>query len=161
MLYLSLLQKCRLQPYFFQLQDNMKLIRKYEVWYYTRLESYYIIFYFETDWSRIRPLPKYHLNISVLAQKCGKHAKWRIRDYCNFMWTNTLAISTSSFKVQILVVFQERVFIQRRSESFNGEVTLNKTRKFPHCWPHPLATSIVTPLSTVRVMALTAFFKAH
>ena len=42
---------------FLQLQDNIKLIRRYEGCYYTRLESYYIIFYFETDWSRIRPLP--------------------------------------------------------------------------------------------------------
>ena len=40
-----------------------------------------------------------------------KHAKWRLRDYCSFMWTNTLAISTSSFKVQIHVVFPERVFV--------------------------------------------------
>ena len=34
-----------------------EVIRRYEGWYYTRLESYYIIFHFETDWSRIRPLP--------------------------------------------------------------------------------------------------------
>ena len=27
------------------------MIRRYEGCYYTRLESYYIIFYFETDWS--------------------------------------------------------------------------------------------------------------
>ena len=32
-------------------------MRRYEGCYYTRLESYYIIFYFEADWSRIRPLP--------------------------------------------------------------------------------------------------------
>ena len=42
---------------FLQLQDNIKLTRRYEGCYYTRLESFYIIFYFETDWSRIRPLP--------------------------------------------------------------------------------------------------------
>ena len=42
---------------FLQLQDNIKLIGRFEGCYYTRLESYYIIFYFETDWSRIRPLP--------------------------------------------------------------------------------------------------------
>ena len=33
-----------------QLQANIKLIRRYEGWYYTRLVSY-IIFHFETDWS--------------------------------------------------------------------------------------------------------------
>ena len=42
---------------FYQFQDPIKVIRRYEGCYYTRLESYYIIFYFETDWSRIRPLP--------------------------------------------------------------------------------------------------------
>ena len=42
---------------FYQFQDTIKVIRRYEGCYYTRLESYYIIFYFETDWSRIRPLP--------------------------------------------------------------------------------------------------------
>ena len=45
-----------------QLQDNIKLIGRFEGCYYTRLESYYIIFYFETDWSRIRPLPSTTLN---------------------------------------------------------------------------------------------------
>ena len=39
------------------LQRSIKIIRRYEGCYYTMLESYYIIFYFETDWSRIRPLP--------------------------------------------------------------------------------------------------------
>ena len=39
------------------LQDNIKVIRRYEGWYYTRLVSYYIKFRFENDWSRIRPLP--------------------------------------------------------------------------------------------------------
>ena len=39
------------------LQDNIKVIRSYEGWYYTRLVSYYIIVRFETDWRRIRPLP--------------------------------------------------------------------------------------------------------
>ena len=33
-------------PLFPQLQDNMKLIRRYEGLYYTRLVSYYIIFHF-------------------------------------------------------------------------------------------------------------------
>ena len=42
---------------FYQFQDPIKVIRRYEGCHYTRLESYYIIFYFETDWSRIRPLP--------------------------------------------------------------------------------------------------------
>ena len=39
------------------LQDDIKVIRRYEGWYYTHLVYYYRIFYFETDWSRIRPLP--------------------------------------------------------------------------------------------------------
>ena len=38
-------------------QDEKEVIRRYEGWYYTKLESYYIILYFETDWSHIRPLP--------------------------------------------------------------------------------------------------------
>ena len=38
-------------------QDEKEVIRRYEGWYYTKLESYYIILYFETDWSCIRPLP--------------------------------------------------------------------------------------------------------
>ena len=42
---------------FYHFQDPIKVIRRYEGCHYTRLESYYIIFYFETDWSRIRPLP--------------------------------------------------------------------------------------------------------
>ena len=41
---------------FLQLQDNIKQNRRYEGCYYTRLVSYYIIFHFETDCSRIRPL---------------------------------------------------------------------------------------------------------
>ena len=45
-------------------QTNIKMIRRYEGCYYTRLESYYIIFYFETDWSRIRPLPSTTLMVS-------------------------------------------------------------------------------------------------
>ena len=39
------------------LQNDIKVIRRYEGWYYTHLVYYYSIFYFETDWSRIRPLP--------------------------------------------------------------------------------------------------------
>ena len=47
---------------FYHFQDPIKVIRRYEGCHYTRLESYYIIFYFETDWSRIRPLPSTTLN---------------------------------------------------------------------------------------------------
>ena len=47
------------------LQTNIKIIRRYEGCYYTRLESYYIIFYFETDWSRIRPLPSTTLTVKL------------------------------------------------------------------------------------------------
>ena len=38
-------------------QDEKEVIRRYEGWYYTNLVYHYNIFYFETDWSRIRPLP--------------------------------------------------------------------------------------------------------
>ena len=38
-------------------QDEKEVIRRYEGWYHTNLVYYYNIFYFETDWSRIRPLP--------------------------------------------------------------------------------------------------------
>ena len=44
-------------------------MRRYEGCYYTRLESYYIIFYFETDWSRIRPLPSTTLKKTFLKMK--------------------------------------------------------------------------------------------
>ena len=48
-------------------QDEIKVIRRYlyEGWYYTKLVSYVIIFYLETDWSRIRPLPSTTLIANV------------------------------------------------------------------------------------------------
>ena len=52
---------------FFQFQDPIKVIRRYEGCHYTRLESYYIIFYFETDWSRIHPLPSTTLTDSLIS----------------------------------------------------------------------------------------------
>ena len=51
---------------FYHFQDPIKVIRRYEGCHYTRLESYYIIFYFETDWSRIRPLPSTTLIIIII-----------------------------------------------------------------------------------------------
>ena len=60
---LMLIGKIVILAGFPQLQANTKLIRRYEGWYYTRLVSYYIIFHFETDWSRIRPLPSTTLRI--------------------------------------------------------------------------------------------------
>ena len=42
---------------FNHLQDNMKMMRRYEGWYYTKFYSYYIILYFESDWIHIGPLP--------------------------------------------------------------------------------------------------------
>ena len=51
---------------FYHFQDPIKVIRRYEGYHYTRLESYYIIFYFETDWSRIRPLPSTTLRKFVI-----------------------------------------------------------------------------------------------
>ena len=38
-------------------QDEKVVIRRYEGWYYTHLVYYFNIFYFENDWSCIRPLP--------------------------------------------------------------------------------------------------------
>ena len=46
-----------------RIQRNINKIRRYEGCYYTRLESYYIIFYFESDWSRIRPLTSTTLTV--------------------------------------------------------------------------------------------------
>ena len=43
------------------LQDDIKVIRRYEGWYYTKLVLYVMILYLETDWSRIRPLPSTNL----------------------------------------------------------------------------------------------------
>ena len=48
-------------------QTNIKIMRRYEGCYYTRLESYYIIFYFESDWSCIRPLPSTTLTLRALS----------------------------------------------------------------------------------------------
>ena len=45
------------------LQDDIKVIRRYEGWYYTKLVLYVIILYLETDWSRIRPLPSTNLTL--------------------------------------------------------------------------------------------------
>ena len=42
---------------FYQFQDTVKVIRRYEGWYFIQFYSYYIILYFESDWSHIRPLP--------------------------------------------------------------------------------------------------------
>ena len=71
---------------FLQLQDNIKLIRRYEGWYYTRLVSYYIIFHFETDWSRIRPLPstnnlyrKHALGVEVKMDDYGDFEQFLVR----------------------------------------------------------------------------------
>ena len=41
---------------FYHFQDTINVIRRYEAWYYIQFYSYYIILYFESDWSRIRPL---------------------------------------------------------------------------------------------------------
>ena len=40
---------------------TLPLTGRYKGWYYTKLVSYVIIFYLETDWSRIRPLPSTNL----------------------------------------------------------------------------------------------------
>ena len=47
----------------------------YEGCYYTKLESYYIIFYFETDWSRIRPLPSTTLTVLMGNECCPLSVK--------------------------------------------------------------------------------------
>ena len=49
------------------LQDDIKVIRRYEGWYYTKLVIYMMILYFETDWSRIRPLPSTTLTLRGLS----------------------------------------------------------------------------------------------
>ena len=56
--------KMEISAGFPQLQDSIKLNRRYEGWYYIQFYSYYIILYFESDWSRIRPLPSTTLKIS-------------------------------------------------------------------------------------------------
>ena len=52
-----LIGKMEISAGFPQLQDTIKTITRYEGWYYIQFYSYYIILYFESDWSRIRPLP--------------------------------------------------------------------------------------------------------
>ena len=65
------IEKMEILSTFPHLQDNIKVIRRYEGWYNTRLVSYYIIFHFETDWSRIRPLPSTTLTRTIL-DICGE-----------------------------------------------------------------------------------------
>ena len=48
------------------LQDDIKVIRRYEGWYYTHLVHYYTLFQLETDWSRIRPLPSTNLKLDCV-----------------------------------------------------------------------------------------------
>ena len=55
------------------LQDDIKVIRRYEGWYYTKVVIYMMILYFETDWSRIRPLPSttlIHNPLSLSSPTC-------------------------------------------------------------------------------------------
>ena len=47
------------------LQDDIKVIRRYEGWYYTKLVLYVMKLYLETDWSRIRPLPSTNLAVKI------------------------------------------------------------------------------------------------
>ena len=54
---LMLIGKMEILYTFYQFQDTIKVIRRYEGWYYIQFYSYYIILYFESDWSRSRPLP--------------------------------------------------------------------------------------------------------
>ena len=54
---------------FYQFQDTIKVIRRYEGWYYIQFYSYYIILYFKSDWSRIRPLPSTTLTICCHVHK--------------------------------------------------------------------------------------------
>ena len=58
------IEKMEILATFPHLQDDIKVIRRYEGWYYTHLVYYYSIFYLETDWSRIRPLPSTNLIMS-------------------------------------------------------------------------------------------------
>ena len=67
---LLLIGKMEIFPTLSVFQTNINIIRRYEGCYYTRLESYYIIFYFETDWSRIRPLPSTTLIVISLPLYC-------------------------------------------------------------------------------------------
>ena len=53
---LIVIGKMKILAYIPNLQDDIKVIRRYEGWYYTKIVIYIIILYFETDWSHIRPL---------------------------------------------------------------------------------------------------------
>ena len=51
------IEKIEILATFPHLQNNIKLMRKYDGWYYTNLVYSYNMFYFETDWSRIGLFP--------------------------------------------------------------------------------------------------------
>ena len=70
--------------YISSLTAQNKIIRRYEGWYYTKLVSYIIIFYLETDCSRIRPLPSTTLMTHTLIslQQSLKHI---FMFYCPFL----------------------------------------------------------------------------
>ena len=48
---------------FSHFQDEKEVNSRYKDWYYTHLVYYYNNFYFETDGSRIRPLPSTTVNL--------------------------------------------------------------------------------------------------
>ena len=48
---------------FSHFQDEKEVNSRYKGWYYTHLVYYYNNFYFETDGSRIRPLPSTTVNL--------------------------------------------------------------------------------------------------
>ena len=50
-------------------QNVKEVIRRYEGLHYTHLVYYYNDFYFETDWSRIRPLPSTTRQTILMKQK--------------------------------------------------------------------------------------------
>ena len=54
--------------FYIQFQDTIKVIRRYEGWYYIQSYSYYIILYFESDWCRIRSLELGSLVLVILQQ---------------------------------------------------------------------------------------------
>ena len=58
--------KMKILAYIPNLQDDIKVIRRYKGWYYTKIVIYIIILYFETDWSHIRPLSSTTLTRSIL-----------------------------------------------------------------------------------------------
>ena len=73
------------------LQEEIEAIRLYEGWYCTKLQSYVIMFYLETHWSRILPLPNPSsgtLALAVMIFRTFLSYCYFTKKYCSYIQDN-------------------------------------------------------------------------